>query len=143
MQDASPFLEDVFLERKRQDEQWGGPSHDDCHHRNDWITFIRKQLNLADGDASGASVPDADFWERMVKVAALAMAAAESQRRYATAVANYDTHKWKSDRDFLTLEWLCWCDQCGIENNGDPREFWSHQYPPCTPEPEIEEGEIG
>lgn len=73
--------EDVFAEisaeRERQDEQWGGETHDDSHERFEWCEYIRKQNNHA---VSSAHNP-AEFEARMVKVAALAVAAIESSRR--------------------------------------------------------------
>ena len=64
------FAHLVFLERAKQDEKWGGETHDDSHSQRDWRQYIRYQLRA-----------DGPFEERMVKVAALAMAAWESSRR--------------------------------------------------------------
>jgi hypothetical protein len=84
------FIEKILTERRRQDEQWGGPRHDDGHAYPDWLRFIRGQLSgimLIHGgkqrEEEALMNPDnlAKFEERMVKVAALAMAAVESTRR--------------------------------------------------------------
>lgn len=71
------ILEEIKLERQRQDEQWGGPGHDDDHALSEWCDFIFKQNRLAEVQ----SLNPLRFEERMVKVAALAVAAIESSRR--------------------------------------------------------------
>lgn len=38
---------EIIEERGHQDEQWGGPDHDDTHRLGAWCTFIGKQLNSA------------------------------------------------------------------------------------------------
>lgn len=105
---------EVIDERARQDEQWGGPDHDDGHRLGSWFTYIGKQLNegrraaearlvVHNGDLSSL-FPDVDFLAavsetnrtvdklrpplvraRMVKIAALALAAIESIDRKAAA----------------------------------------------------------
>ena len=72
----SPF-DEINKERCAQDEQWGGQTHDDSHERFEWCVYIRKQNMLADH----ASSDPQEFEDRMVKVAALAVAAIESSRR--------------------------------------------------------------
>ena len=66
----------IHAERQRQDLKWGGPRHDDEHSRRDWIAFIVEQA----ADASTAVWP-ADYRIAMVKVAAVAVAAIESNDR--------------------------------------------------------------
>lgn len=68
-------LVDVLAERGLQDEQWGGPEHDDGHTLVDWRDFIVKQADR--------SVSSCDARARLVKVAALALAAIESLDRKA------------------------------------------------------------
>lgn len=68
--DGHEFVVLVYDERRRQDEEHGGPDHDDEHDQVDWKRFIHRQL-LSGGD----------FEKMMVEVAALAMAAYESNRR--------------------------------------------------------------
>jgi hypothetical protein len=67
----------VDRERANQDAQWGGPAHDDTHRLADWLKFIRKQVDAADLDASKGFVAR----PRLVKVAALAIAAIEAADR--------------------------------------------------------------
>lgn len=79
-----PYME-IMAERKRQDEQWGGPSHDDRHTVNDWLSFILKQVagamrfwtsskQLRDRELFRSGVADRAF----VKIGALCVAALES-----------------------------------------------------------------
>jgi hypothetical protein len=72
---ANLAMHHVIVERHAQDEQWGGATHDDEHHPEDWMMCLRKQMRVAT-DAS----PDV-FTVAMRKIAALAMAALESQIR--------------------------------------------------------------
>lgn len=65
------IFDEINEERKRQDEQWGGPSHDRAHSMYDWTTYIEKQLTRV-------KVPQSEFRERMIKIAALAVAAIEA-----------------------------------------------------------------
>lgn len=60
---------EVQAERARQDEQWGGPSHDDQHDPVDWDGFIEYQAYWG---------REQDPRRRFVKIAALAIAAIES-----------------------------------------------------------------
>ena len=70
--DRNDIWNEILKERNLQDRQWGGPEHDDEHNSRDWIIFIVKQLGKA-------SVPwsEGNFKIRMIKVAALAVAALE------------------------------------------------------------------
>ena len=61
------IIAEVLHERVRQDRQWGGPEHDDTHSADDFAMFIRRQANRLHEDPRG----------RMVKIAALAVAAVE------------------------------------------------------------------
>ena len=70
--------EEILRERKRQDEQWGGPDHDDRHFQEDWCEFICDFANADRGPILG-------FRGRMVRVAALAIAAIQSQDRKSVA----------------------------------------------------------
>lgn len=71
---------EITRERASQDEEWGGATHDDSHERYEWAVFIRKQNNLGE-QAAYYSTKAEEFESRMVKVAALALAAIESSRR--------------------------------------------------------------
>jgi hypothetical protein len=86
------FISRVLTERRRQDERWGGPTHDDEHAYVDWLRFIRQQLySIMYVPGTRAELDDAvrdpknleAFCSRMVKIAALAMAATQSARRKA------------------------------------------------------------
>lgn len=65
-------IADALLEREYQDKKWGGPSHDDTETEENWVKYITEYAN-AQGRAK-----DYDFRKRLVKVAALALAAIES-----------------------------------------------------------------
>lgn len=68
---AYPAIKKVLDERNYQDAKWGGPDHDDAQTEADWIYDI--------GDYSTRH--GVDFVTRMTKVAALAIAAIESEIR--------------------------------------------------------------
>jgi hypothetical protein len=69
--------------RLAQDKQWGGPEHDDTHAAHEWLGYIIKQLDEADvalDPPPGGS--NLDIYEsRLIDVAALAVAAIQSNRR--------------------------------------------------------------
>jgi hypothetical protein len=67
------LLEEVCIERKAQDEKWGGPEHDDEHIQMDWQSYIREHTSKASDLGK--------FRKQMVRVAALALAAIESHDR--------------------------------------------------------------
>ena len=71
------ILKEIVDERDRQDEMWGGEEHDDGHRINDWIAFITEYL----GKSREAPYNIGNFRDNMIKVAALAVAAAESVDR--------------------------------------------------------------
>lgn len=104
-------LPDIFTkiaaERCAQDIQWGGVDHDDQHTPEDWEDVLRNhvmRLNVFDG--VGGLIPATDYRQRLIKIAAVACAAAQSwyrqQRLRAkvftamqTAMQNgYDMRKW-------------------------------------------------
>lgn len=66
------IIAQVIQERKMQDRQWGGADHDDTHPVGDWIEYIYHQIDLLDLR---------DPRERFIKIAALAVAAVESEDR--------------------------------------------------------------
>lgn len=72
---------EISRERARQDEEWGGPEHDDGHEPLDWARFIRKQCRIIENPPEGGIV--GGYESRMIKIAALALAAIESHRRRA------------------------------------------------------------
>lgn len=65
-------IDDVIAERKYQDAKWGGKSFDLGHSEADWLRWINEYVN-GTGRAAGR-----DFRERMVKGAALCVAAIEA-----------------------------------------------------------------
>jgi hypothetical protein len=73
---ASPFVEKVLDERKRQDVLWGGPEHDDTHTNLEWLRFRtnREEHLLRDPDYTVAR-------KSLVAIAALAIAQGESLDR--------------------------------------------------------------
>lgn len=66
-------LTQVANERDRQDERWGGPGHDDTHDGQDWVHLVEVRCVKALQAKSGHA-----YRERMVQVAALAVAAVQS-----------------------------------------------------------------
>lgn len=74
---------DILRERAKQDEQWGGPQHDDAHSAEDWERYLAYQLRAAERIAPGnIARTQTDEWrERMIKIAALAVAAVQSLDR--------------------------------------------------------------
>lgn len=68
---------EITEERRRQDEKWGGPEHDDGHSLEMWVFFITKHAMRGilewNTHESGARA----FRRQMIRVAALAVAAAE------------------------------------------------------------------
>lgn len=101
-QDASCAYTDVIAERNRQDQQWDGPEHDDDHTSYDWSAFIHHHtaklhlLRREHGRLRGephewveSDGPAPDYRERLVKIAALAVAAIESYDRRKAAFAEY------------------------------------------------------
>ena len=67
------IFKEIEAERVAQDERWGGPEHDDKHGSYDWIAFITRNVGLAVTRPWDAR----EFRRRMVRVAALAVAAVE------------------------------------------------------------------
>jgi hypothetical protein len=70
---------EISQERVRQDEEWGGADHDDEHEPLDWVRFIRKQCRIIENPPESGIV--GGYESRMIKIAALALAAVESHRR--------------------------------------------------------------
>ena len=81
------IFKEIQFERDRQDKQWGGPEHDDRHFIEDWEEFIT--------DFAGAERgPMNDFRGRMIRVAALAVAAIQSyDRKFVQPVIEPDAEK--------------------------------------------------
>ena len=77
--DVRQVVAEVEQERRRQDVKHGGPSHDDTHTPFEWQDMIDGHLQRAHGHCvDGAR----ELWRReMIRVAALAVAAAEALDR--------------------------------------------------------------
>ncbi len=72
------FLE-IVAERNRQDQQWGGPEHDDKHRPWDFFNYIRSRCQNFVAD------PVEQHRKQLIQIAALAVAAIESiDRKQAT-----------------------------------------------------------
>lgn len=74
------LLSDVADERARQDRKWGGPIHDDGHYAREWLAFLSKPM--AEALQASSAGDFIGYIGSMVKIAALAMAAAESAVRH-------------------------------------------------------------
>jgi hypothetical protein len=74
--EARDVYADIRAERVQQDAQWGGPEHDDSHEGGAWLEYIEAQARKA-----WRTVTAAEYRERLVKIAALAVAAIESHDR--------------------------------------------------------------
>lgn len=76
MSERQNIFNEIDKERTAQDQQWGGEVHDDRHKPEDWCLYIDKQRRLArDAD------DPIEYEARMIKIAALAVAAMESLLR--------------------------------------------------------------
>lgn len=77
------ICEQLMVERYAQDQQWGGPDHDDAHTRREWLGFVEEHATRA-RKAIGRRQQAIDLDEyrrRLVVIAALAVAAIESHDR--------------------------------------------------------------
>jgi hypothetical protein len=77
---------EIAHERSRQDEQWGGPAHDDDHGVEDWRRFREKFEDYISDADDVRPVQSTDRWadytrEQLVKIAALAVAQIQSLDR--------------------------------------------------------------
>lgn len=71
-------LEQVADERFAQDRQWGGPDHDDEHAPSAWRDIL---FDHVDRLVKFSDEPFPDFRARPIKIAALAVAAAQAWDR--------------------------------------------------------------
>ncbi|WP_431284977.1 hypothetical protein ACQW02_09225 [Humitalea sp. 24SJ18S-53] len=76
---GTTVLAEVAAERTRQDAQWGGPAHDDTLPFNAFIQLITDYAGWARAKAREGSTLEAR--QRLIQVAAIAVAAAESMTR--------------------------------------------------------------
>lgn len=78
------LIADVLAERAQQDQQWGGPTHDDTHGPWEWFNFIYDQRDkFFSRTVLGKVDIPTEARERLVKIAALAVAGIESIDRTA------------------------------------------------------------
>lgn len=80
------ILTQVTAERCNQDIQWGGAEHDDEHTPLDWEAALDDHVRRLTVGVSGETyvityAPAPDYRERLIKIAALACAAAQSWDR--------------------------------------------------------------
>lgn len=69
----------IEAERGRQDEQWGGPAHDDPQPRGKWLALIAEHRDRALKLRRWSD----SFRHRLVVIAALCVAAIEAHDRRA------------------------------------------------------------
>ena len=65
-------LAEVRVRREEQDDQHGGPAHDDTHRLTDWVGYIQNELSW---------VRSENCEDKLLDIAALAVAAIQSSRR--------------------------------------------------------------
>lgn len=70
---------EINAEREAQDIAHGGPASDDTHSLNDWIAILARHVGLAASD--GAAEDRARCRRQLIRVAAVAVAAAEAMDR--------------------------------------------------------------
>ena len=76
LQQERDIIAEISAERRSQDARWGGSTHDDQHTVNEWRQYIEYQAAYLTGtDVRGSRA-------RLVKIAALAVAAIESADRH-------------------------------------------------------------
>lgn len=63
-------------ERDKQDQTWGGPSHDSCHSVADWLVFIETYINRAKELYTDGAEGEMVLY-RITQAAALSVAALE------------------------------------------------------------------
>lgn len=96
LQGMPDVLTAIAGERCRQDIQWGGFSHDDSHNAEDWERLIVRhayQLTVAHPGLHSARPPSPHYRQRLIKIAALAVAAAQAWDRKAARRLLQDTPK--------------------------------------------------
>lgn len=121
----------IINERAAQDAQWGGRDHDRQHDRLDWGEFITRQLQKIDH----MSETDA-YRSRMVKVAALAVAAIEASIDDLAEAATEPNPPAHPEGDYAVVELFG-----HIRHVGRVTETQRFGESFCTVEP-IEDGEF-
>lgn len=87
---GAQVIEDIAAERSAQDAQHGGRANDDRNSYYDWVKLICYQLDR------GRYEQPVEVRQRMVKIAALAIAALESYDRTAQYYYTADPNAPKS-----------------------------------------------
>jgi hypothetical protein len=71
---------EIERERKRQDEKWGGPDHDDTHSAKDWALYrVKREQDILDHPRRYTY--DCIYRKALIEIAALAVAQIESLDR--------------------------------------------------------------
>lgn len=71
------ILQEIMIERERQDKKWGGAEHDKAHIIEDWLRFVLHQIDDIEKETERAGdlkLIRKDF----IQIAALGVAAIES-----------------------------------------------------------------
>lgn len=74
----SKVIAEIDAERRQQDVQWGGASHDDKHTPGEFLQYILKQHTLGRLEYTEDFPYEGAVRSRLLKIAALAIAAIES-----------------------------------------------------------------
>lgn len=78
-------MQDIAVEREKQVKQWGGSEFDDKNLPADWHQYILKQQDKFLFEAIFPEPNPVECRDRLIKIAALAIAAIESLDRKVTA----------------------------------------------------------
>jgi len=98
---------EITSARLNQDKEWGGAEHDDAHEPEKWCAFIRHQLRFADRAVCSLATDEISGGEeqalvdnyraRLIKIAAVAIAATESLDRIMKREPDHPIRKQNSD----------------------------------------------
>lgn len=91
MTNQEKIIEEMLAEREYQDNRWGGPGHDDRHGSHDWIAYLTKHI----GKAVMWPWDGPKFRIQMIKIGALAIAAAEWYDRHTQRIDNAQDNQKK------------------------------------------------
>lgn len=85
------ILEEIKAERLLEGKEWAGPAHADVYEPEKWCSILRHQTRLADRAACSLATDEITgreeqsliigYRERLIKIAVVALAAAESLDR--------------------------------------------------------------
>ena len=82
------IFNEIEDERLHQDEKWGGPEHDDTHSPEEWWAIL---FDHCDRLVDSGGQAEGDYRERLIKIAAIAVAAIQSWDR--TTVTEEPSHE--------------------------------------------------